>query len=113
MLKQEIIDATIARGTETDLTPQQIADGITQVLWVVLIASVTFTVFLALFSYKATEGTRRARTLVTVVSVIVVLFHLLFNPNPSGILSAFLGLVGLSLLWSRSARAYFPPRDVR
>lgn len=113
VLKQTIIDDEIKRSKSPDLTPDQIASGITQILWILLVASVTFTVFLALFGYKATEGTRRARTLVTIVSTIMVLFHLLLNGTIPGILSAFLGLVALALLWSPPARAYFPPREPR
>ncbi len=111
--KQELIDAQIEASKGTDLTPDQIANGVTQILWIVTIAALTFTVFLGLFGYKATEGTRRARTLVTIFGSILVLFHLLLNGTPPGILSAMFCLVGLALLWSPSARAYFPPRELR
>ncbi|GAB1508303.1 hypothetical protein [Actinophytocola sp. KF-1] len=111
--KQDIIDAQIEASKGTDLTPDQIANGVTQILWIVTIAALTFTVFLGLFGYKATEGTRRARTLVTIFGIILVLFHLLLNGTPPGILSAMFCLVGLALLWSPSARGYFPPRELR
>lgn len=111
--KQDIIDAQIEASKDTDLTPDQIANGVTQILWIVTIAALTFTVFLGLFGYKATEGTRRARTLVTIFGTILVLFHLLLNGTPPGILSAMFCLVGLALLWSPSARKYFPPRELR
>jgi hypothetical protein len=112
ILKQSLIDAEIKRNQNPDLTPEMIANGVTQILWIVLVASLTFAVFLGLFGYKATEGTRRARTLVTIFSVVLVLFHLLLNGTPAGILSAMCALVGLALLWSPSARAYFPPRQL-
>jgi hypothetical protein len=111
--KQDIIDAQIEASKGTDLTPDQIANGVTQILWIVTIAALTFTVFLGLFGYKATEGTRRARTLVTIFGTVLVLFHLLLNGTPPGILSAMFCLVGLALLWSPSARKYFPPRELR
>jgi hypothetical protein len=111
--KQDIIDAQIEASKDTDLTPDQIANGVTQILWIVTIAALTFTVFLGLFGYKAIEGTRRARTLVTIFGTILVLFHLLLNGTPPGILSAMFCLVGLALLWSPSARRYFPPRELR
>lgn len=111
--KQQIIDAEIERNTDPKLTPEQIANGVTQILWIVLIAAVTFTVFLALFGHKATQGTRRARTLVTIFGTVLVLFHLLLNGTPPGILSAMFCLVGLALLWSPSARRYFQPRERR
>lgn len=111
--KQDIIDAEIERNTDPKLSPEQITNGVTQILWIVLIAAVTFTVFLALFGYKATEGTRRARTLVTIFSAVLILFHLLLNGTPPGILSAMFAIVGLALLWSPSARRYFPARELR
>jgi hypothetical protein len=111
--KQDIIDAQIEASRDTELTPDQIANGVTQILWIVTIAAVTFTVFLGLFGYKAIEGTRRARTLVTIFGTVLVLFHLLLNGTPPGILSAMFCLVGLALLWSPSARRYFPPRELR
>jgi hypothetical protein len=111
--KQDIINAQIEASRDTELTPDQIANGVTQILWIVTIAALTFTVFLGLFGYKATEGTRRARTLVTIFGTVLVLFHLLLNGTPPGILSAMFALVGLALLWSPSARKYFPPRELR
>jgi hypothetical protein len=113
--KQDIVDAEVERSMElgTELTADQIANGVTQILWIVTIAAVTFTVFLGLFGYKATEGTRRARTLVTIFATVLVLFHLLLNGTPPGILSAFLSLTALALLWSPSARRYFAPRERR
>jgi hypothetical protein len=112
IFKQDIINAQIKNNTNTKITPDQISSAVTQILWIVTAASLAFTVLLALFGYKATEGTRRARTLVTIFSVIMVLFHLLLNGTQPGILSAFLSLIGLALLWSPSARKYFPPRQL-
>jgi hypothetical protein len=113
VLKDQIIVGEVDRNKNPDLTPDQIASGVSQILWVVTIAAVTFAVFLGLFGYKATEGTRRARTLVTIVATVMILFHLLLNGTVFGILSAFLALLGLALLWSPTARTYFPPRDRR
>lgn len=110
--KQDIIDNEIKRNKDPKITPDQISGAVTQILWVVTIAAVAFTVFLALFGFKATQGTRRARTLVTIFAVILVLFHLLLNGTQLGILSAMFALVGLALLWSPSSRKYFPPRQV-
>lgn len=112
IFKQDIIDAQIKNNTNTKITPDQISGAVTQILWIVTVAALAFTVMLALFGYKATEGTRRARTLVTIFSTILILFHLLLNGTQLGIFSALLSLIGLALLWSPSARAYFPPRQI-
>jgi hypothetical protein len=112
IFKQDIIDAQIKNNTNTKVTPEQIANAVTQILWIVTVASLAFTVLLGLFGYKATEGTRRARTLVTIFSAVMIAFHVLLNGTQPGILSAFLALIGLALLWSPSARKYFPPRQL-
>jgi hypothetical protein len=109
--KQDIINNEIKRNQNPEISPEQISSAVNQILWIVTVAALAFTVFLALFGYKATEGTRRARTLVTIFSVMLVLFHLLLNGTQLGILSAMFALVGLALLWSPSARKYFPPRQ--
>jgi hypothetical protein len=111
--KQTIIDNQIKSNQNPDITPEQITSAINQLLWILIIASLAFTVFLGLFGYKATEGTRRARTLVTIFAAIMVLFHLLLAPSQLGILSALLAITGLALLWSPSSRKYFPPRQIR
>ncbi len=98
VIKQSLIDDQIKRNTDPKISPEQISSAVNQVLWLALILSVTFAVFMALFGYKATEGTRRARTLVTIFGTIVVLFHLLLNGTLIGLLSAFLGLAALALL---------------
>jgi hypothetical protein len=110
--RQDIIDSEVKRNTDPKISPDQIATAVNQILWIVTIAALAFTVFLALFGYKATEGTRRARTLVTIFAVMLVLFHLLLNGTQLGILSAMFALVGLALLWTPSSRKYFPPRQV-
>jgi MFS family permease len=110
--KQDIINNEIKRNTDPKITADQIAGAVNQILWIVTVAAIAFTVFLALFGYKAREGARRARTLVTIFSVVLILFHLLLNGTQLGILSAMFALVGLALLWSPSSRKYFPPRQV-
>ncbi|HEX6357236.1 hypothetical protein [Actinophytocola sp.] len=108
VFKQDIIDAQADIAPELRATPDQINNSI----WAMIVLSVTFTAFLGIFGYKATEGTRRARTLVTIFSTMLVIFHVLLNGAPLGLLSALLGLTGLALIWSRSSRSYFPPRQV-
>jgi hypothetical protein len=110
--KQNIVDAQVKSDT-TKLTPEQIDSAVNQLLWILLVASLLFTVFLGLFGYKATEGTRRARTLVTIFAVMTVIFHVFLFPAQLGLLSALFAFVGLGLLWfAPSSRKYFPPRQV-
>jgi hypothetical protein len=110
--KQQIIDAQVKANKDPKITPEQLASAVNQILWIVTIAALAFTIFLALFGYKATEGTRRGRTLVTIFAVILVIFHLFLNGTQLGILSAMFALIGLGLLWAPSSRAYFPPRQI-
>ncbi|HYQ65674.1 hypothetical protein [Actinophytocola sp.] len=111
--KQQIIDAQVKANKDPKITPEQLAGAVNQILWIVTIAALAFTIFLALFGYKATEGARRGRTLVTIFAAILVIFHVFLNGTQLGILSALFGFVGLGLLWAPSSRAYFPPRELR
>lgn len=109
--KQGYIDALIA-DKNNKLSPQQTATSVGQLLWFYIIIAVVFAAFIGLFAYKATQGTRRARALVTIFAAILVFFHLILFRSQPGLLIAMFALVGLFLLWSRSARSYFPPRNV-
>lgn len=108
--KQVIIDAQVESNDRRDITAEQIASAVNQLLWFYLVIALVFAVFLSLFGWKATEGTRRARTLVTIFSAIMLIFHLLLFSTQFGVLSALLALIGLALLWSPSARACFPSK---
>jgi hypothetical protein len=110
--KQSIVNDQVASGDNNGLTPDEIARALTQILWIYLVMAAVFAAFLGLFGYKATEGARRARTLVTIFSAILVLFHLFVLRTPYGLLSAIFALIGLALLWSPSARKYFPSRQL-
>jgi hypothetical protein len=110
--KQTIVDAQMASGQTNGLSREQVALALTRILWIFLVLGVVFAAFLTLFGYKATEGIRRARTLVTIFSVILVIFHFLLFSTTYGTLCVLCALIGLFLLWTPSSRAYFPPRQV-
>ena len=62
------------------ITPQMIADGVTAMLWFLLVGSIVFTLLFLLFAYKAREGTRSARTVLTVLPIVMLLLILTFAP---------------------------------
>ena len=61
-----------------------------------------------LFAYKAREGTRSARTVLTGLAVLSVLFQLLFLQGLFADVSALLLVIALVLLYLPRVAEYFP-----
>jgi hypothetical protein len=89
------------------VTEQQIAEFTNFLLWATFILALVFGSLYVLFGYKAQDGLRRARILLTILAVISVLFHYWFFQTPIGLLSALLALVGTVLLYTPRSSAYF------
>lgn len=105
--KQQIIDDVIKNNKDPRITNEQIASGTSTLLWLLMIVTVVFGVLFALFGRKAQEGVKRARMLLTIVCVIVVLFYYVLFATPFGLLSALIALIATVLLYLPSATAYF------
>ncbi|ANN20952.1 hypothetical protein SD37_38775 [Amycolatopsis orientalis] len=116
VLKQELTDGIIKQITENPVPgqpvdPAQIASGVNTLLWMLLGGAVTFAVLFALFAYKAREGTRSARTVLTVGAVFLVaveLFVLRGALNVFLLVATLLTAIALILLYLPSVAAYFP-----
>ncbi|HWM04734.1 MAG TPA: DUF6264 family protein [Actinophytocola sp.] len=111
LTKQSLIDDVVAANEDTSITPQQIADGMTTLLWMHMVVTVVFAVLFALFAYKAQNGVRRARMMLTIVVVIVVIFYYALFRTQLGLLSALLAAIATAMLYVPSARDYFGPRQ--
>ncbi|OLF15776.1 hypothetical protein BU204_20480 [Actinophytocola xanthii] len=96
---------------DRDLTREEVESSVTNGLWVFLVINVVFGVFQALFAYKAMEGQRRARMLVTIVTVMVVLFHFMLVPTLFGQLAGMISAIAAALLYMPASRTFYPPRQ--
>jgi len=109
--KQTLIDDLIETNENADLTNAQIASGTTTLLWMLMTVTVVFGVLLALFGYKAQEGVKKARTMLTVLTVLVALFYFVLFTTPFGLLSALLALIATGLLYLPAASQYYRARQ--
>jgi hypothetical protein len=108
-LIQQQLDVNADR--EDPLTRDEVVNGVTNLLWVLLIANVVFGAFQSLFAWKAKDGLRRARMQLLIATVIIVLFHYLFAPTPHGLIAGLSLAIGTAMLYLPGARDYYPPRQ--
>jgi hypothetical protein len=109
-IKQQLIDALIRQSRERGQKVDEaaMANGATTAFWLLLGGSVVFALLIALFAYKAREGTRSARTVLTGFAVACVLFQLgIFYSVPS-IIATLLLVIALVLMYLPSVTDYFP-----
>ena len=108
VMKQQIIDLTLELPRDQRLTAEQIAGGITTVLWTFLVGAVVFAALFLLFAWKAKDGTRSARTVLTVLAAVTVIFQVLFFANEAKLLACALIVAATVCLYLPSVQSYFP-----
>jgi hypothetical protein len=108
--KSAVIDRYVEGTTDPKITPQMIADGVTAMLWFLLVGSAVFVLLFLLFAYKAREGTRSARTVLTVLPLVMVLLIFTFAPVLTylTLVAVLLFVIALVLLYVPSVSGYFP-----
>jgi hypothetical protein len=108
--KQSIIDSLIKRSRDAGqkFDPGQLASGTTTLIWTFFVGGLVFSGLLMLFAYKAREGTRSARTVLTGLAVVSVLFQLVFLQGLFAEASALLLVIALVLLYLPGVSEYFP-----
>jgi hypothetical protein len=108
-MKQGLIDTSIRNNKNPNATNEQITNGVTILLWMLVITAVALAVFYALFAFKAQESIRRARLLLTMLCALTLLFHIFVQTTPFGWLTALLAVAATVMLYlPRSLRFYAP-----
>lgn len=108
--QEAVSNALIDLNTNDSLDEEQIRTGVTALLWTLFVGSVVFAILFALFGWKAREGTRSARTILTVLAAVTLLIQLLlFSTSLLILVAAFLTVVATALLYLPSVADYFPP----
>lgn len=105
--KDRLIDFLIDRNRQPNVTKDDVAEGATTMLWMLLLAAVVFAVLFTLFAYKAQEGLRRARLILTVLCVIIVVFYVWLFREYIGLLVAGLAVLATVLLYLPKANEFF------
>lgn len=109
LARQQVIDRLVEANTNPDVTPDKISSGTTVLFAMLLVGAVSFAAFFALFGWKARQGTRSARTVLTVLLLITLLFQFLLQTYTGITLIATLfGLVALALMYVPSVQPFFP-----
>ncbi|MFE0028142.1 hypothetical protein [Amycolatopsis sp. NPDC059021] len=116
LLKQQLIDAIVKTTNEAKTsgpkpTPADIAAGTTTLLWTLFVGSLVFALLVALFAYKARQGTRSARSVLTGLAIFEAVFQLAFFRDGLSLfmlLSLLLAVIALVLMYLPSVAAYFP-----
>ncbi|WP_181775108.1 hypothetical protein [Amycolatopsis pittospori] len=116
VLKQELTDGILKQITANPVPgqpvdPAQIASGVEVLLYTLLGGAVTFALLFALFAYKAREGTRSARTVLTVGAVFLVLVELFVlrgTLNVFLLVATLLVAIALILMYLPSVSHHFP-----
>lgn len=105
--KDEFAEQLIAQNTDENITNAQIAAGVESMLWALVVGAVAVGTLMVLFAWKARQGTRSARTVVTVLVVVIALFSLL-GGGYTVIGAVLLALCGTALMYLPSVDPYFP-----
>lgn len=109
--KQRLVEVW-TRTKAPGVTDEQVASGANTLLWTFLVGAVVFGALFALFAYKAQDGVRRARVVLSVLCVVTVAFYLLILPTTLGLMVALLAVAATVLLFLPAANLYFRPRDL-
>ncbi|GHE97972.1 hypothetical protein GCM10017786_33550 [Amycolatopsis deserti] len=107
--RQVTIDRLVRENPNPQITPDRISDGLTVLFAVLLVGSVSFAALYVLFAWKARQGTRSARTILTVLIAITLIFQILLGFYTTvTLIATLLGLVALALMYIPSVQPYFP-----
>ncbi|WP_431878506.1 hypothetical protein [Amycolatopsis sacchari] len=103
------MDDIVKANRNPAVSAEQIRSGTTVLLAVLLVGAISFAVLYTLFAYKARQGTRSARTVLTVLMAVTVVFQLV-QPfaNVITLLATLLGLIALLLMYLPQSNPYFP-----
>ncbi|TVT48822.1 hypothetical protein FNH05_17540 [Amycolatopsis rhizosphaerae] len=110
LYRQRIVDEYLKTNKDPRVNRDNLTHGVTIAMTLALIAAVCVTALLLLFAWKARQGTRSARTVVTALYVAVVVVQLLTGLLSSLFteLSALLGFIALLLMYLPKVSGYFP-----
>jgi tryptophan-rich sensory protein len=104
--KEQVIDIYAKRYPS--IPRDRWAASLPGTLWLVLIAAIVLSGLILLFAYKAREGTRSARTVLTFLAVLTALFYAVIFVSESAVVAVLLYVIALLLMYIPSAQRYFP-----
>ncbi|MET9264850.1 hypothetical protein [Amycolatopsis sp. NPDC004079] len=110
LLKQQLVDRAVEQvqksGQKVDVA--QVQANANTLVWAMLIGALCFGALLVLFAWKAREGTRSARSIVTLLAVLGIVFELGVIRSIFSIVASLALIVMLILLYLPKVADYFP-----
>lgn len=107
LARQPLVDE-LARANP-QLPHDTVVSRITGLLVWLLVGATSFAAFFVLFAWKARQGTRSARTVLTVLIGVVLLFQLLLRTYTGiSLIATLIGLIALALMYIPPVQGYFP-----
>jgi hypothetical protein len=91
-------------------TRAQTVSAIHTYLTVNIVLDVVFALLYVLFAYRVRQGRTWARLAITVIVVVFGLFDILSGTDGTTLAIVLIELVAVALLWTPSARQFFPTR---
>lgn len=106
--KEQIVAEFVGRAQGRRIPAEQIADGAGMALWVLLIGAIAYAGLIGLFAYKAREGTRSARSVLTGLAAVLVLGQFVLFPNILTVAAALAAVAALVLMYLPSVAEHYP-----
>jgi hypothetical protein len=107
-VQDKVVDTAVSLNKNPKITADQLRQSVPIQLWVAFIAAVVFGLLIALFAYKAREGTRSARTVVTVLCVLTALFFFAIFSSLFAVFAILLFVIAVVMLYLPAVNPYFP-----
>ncbi|QYN24714.1 hypothetical protein [Amycolatopsis sp. DSM 110486] len=108
--KQQLVDQAVkatAPGRKLDMA--QLESNATTLVWALFVGALCYSIIMVLFAYKAREGTRSARSVVTMLALLGLVFQLGLVRSVFSVVSSLLLVILVALLYVPStSRDYFP-----
>lgn len=109
LARGRIVDQLVKNNTGKSVSVDQLTKGTTVLLAVFLAGAVCFAVLYVLFAYKARQGTRSARAVLTALVAINLVFQVVLQvASVVTLLATLIALIALALLYLPNVAAYFP-----
>lgn len=107
--KQQLVDQAVkATPAGRKLDMAQLESNATTLVWALFVGALCFSIIMVLFAYKAREGTRSARTVVTMLALLGLVFQLGLVRSVFSVVSSLLLVILVVLLYLPSTRDFFP-----
>lgn len=109
--KQVMLDFAVSPDNPLRTTPERAERIVTTYLWLYMVQAVALGAFLVLFAWKAQEGVRRARMMMLIITLIMLVFHFYVGWAWPDLVSGLCAMAAIAMMYLPSTREFFGPRQ--